>query len=541
MNKKRAIILFITGVLFILSGCKPVVTDIDCESYPYHVDCIVTDDNTDDNSDVVDDTNNDQVDNTDGIDDTVNDQVVDDTNNDQNNDEQDIDPLNYIEIYYMNDFHGAILPNDDQIGLSGISNFLDERKETNPENVLFLAGGDMLQGSALSNYYDGQAVIEIFNEMGLDAFTVGNHEFDWGFDVVQRYFDNDLSNGEAEFPLLGANIFLKGTDIRPDYVEPYTILEKGQFKIGIIGTIGYGLESSIAVSRVEDFEFRNPIDYIEDAAIELRTEHEVDLVLVVAHDSGGALNSQVEALEGDANVDMVFNGHSHSEYDGFINEMAYMQSGSLGETVGYVRVTMMNDQVSIIMDQYDVYESEYFWQEDEDIEAIVDQYATPEWYAAFTDPLLISDSYISQYALSIWIAEIMRQSTGADIGFQNAGGTRVSVSDETPMSLSTLYQIWPFDNIVKTVYLTGAQINTLKTALIYSTDIDTFESDQLYLVATNDYVFDKDYNPFIFGEDPFNTNLNLRDLAYEELLLQSDIYDTFNVDQLILTTKKDYE
>ena len=77
---------------------------------------------------------------------------------------------NYLEIYYLNDFHGALTPDDDQLGISYIANLINTKKAANPENVLFLVGGDMLQGSALSNYYLGESTIELLNLSNLDAF-----------------------------------------------------------------------------------------------------------------------------------------------------------------------------------------------------------------------------------------------------------------------------------------------------------------------------------------------------------------------------------
>jgi 2',3'-cyclic-nucleotide 2'-phosphodiesterase (5'-nucleotidase family) len=134
---------------------------------------------------------------------------------------------------------------------------------------------------------------------------------------------------------------------------------------------------------------------------------------------------------------------------------------------------------------------------------------------------------------------MMRISTGADIGFQNGGGTRTSVRADTEINLSVLYQVWPFDNVVKTVYLTGAQIKTQMNNLIYDTEISSFDDDTLYKVATNDYTFDKTSNPFINGTDPFNTGIILRDLAQSELIKQNLVYDFFYTDNQIITTEED--
>ena len=79
----------------------------------------------------------------------------------------EIEPDDYLDIYYINDLHGAILPNDNKIGMAYIANFLVTKKEENPDNVIILSGGDMLQGSALSNYYDGLSTINMMERVML--------------------------------------------------------------------------------------------------------------------------------------------------------------------------------------------------------------------------------------------------------------------------------------------------------------------------------------------------------------------------------------
>ena len=56
--------------------------------------------------------------------------------------------------------------------------------------------------------------------------VLGNHEFDWGLDVVTGYFDGNTENGEASFPLLGANVFYQGTTNIVEHIDPYTIIER---------------------------------------------------------------------------------------------------------------------------------------------------------------------------------------------------------------------------------------------------------------------------------------------------------------------------
>lgn len=454
----------------------------------------------------------------------------------------DFDPadIEFLDIYYLNDFHGSILEDSpDEIGFANIANFLVTEKTANPNNTIILAGGDMLQGSALSNYYSGLSTIQLMNEMYFDAFTLGNHEFDWGLDVVTNYFDGNEENGEANFPLLGANVYNKDTTTLPEHVDPYVIIERGDIKIGIIGTIGAGLEYSIATSKVAGFEFASPVQIIKDLTYELRTEKDVDIVLVASHDSGNTLNSQIALGEGDYKIDAIFNGHAHSAYAQTNLGIPVIQSGSNGEYVGHVRLEFTDNELSgHSVENIGYYDNDLLRSTNSVVEAHIELFVA-ETDSLFNTEIITTGEYLTQSDLSNWIAKLMRVSTGADIGFQNSGGTRNSIPDGEVVTLSVLYQVWPFDNVVKTVYLSGAAIKAQMNNLIYDTEIANFEDDTLYKVATNDYTFDKTSNPFIGGTDPFNTGIVLRDLAEDEFIKQSLVYDLFYVDNVIITTEQE--
>jgi 2',3'-cyclic-nucleotide 2'-phosphodiesterase (5'-nucleotidase family) len=447
----------------------------------------------------------------------------------------DDDILPYLNIYYLNDTHGAILSASDQIGLSSIANLTTQEEEY----TIVLSGGDMFQGTALSNYYQGKSMIEIMNTMSFDAMALGTHEFDWGLETVTRYFEEDNDEYVADFPLLAANAFYKGTETIPEGIEPYTIIQKGSLNIGVIGAIGSGLESSIATAMIEDYEFKNPFPYIEEYATYLRSEEQVDLVLVVLHESSNSLNSQLAYLEGDAKIDGIFNAHAHQVVNTSINNIPILQSGDNGEMVGYMQYQFNDDyqDYTYTIDNLRKEDQNAFYSTYAPTQALIDTYVA-ETDDLFNEVLMISGANLSHTELSIFIAEVMKNATNSDIGFQNGGGTRNSIDANETIDLSLLYQIWPFDNIVKTVYLNGAQIKNMMDYYIYQTDITNFDDDTLYKVATNDYVFDKPDNPFIYGEDIVNTYLNMRELAYKEIQLQSYIYDFFQPSNEVQITEE---
>jgi 2',3'-cyclic-nucleotide 2'-phosphodiesterase (5'-nucleotidase family) len=445
----------------------------------------------------------------------------------------------YIDIYYLNDFHGALLDDDSQIGIAYIANLINTNKAAKSENVLFLAGGDMLQGSALSNYYEGESTINLLNLSQLDAYTIGNHEFDWGLDTVLEYNDGNIENGEADFPFLGANIFYKGTTDMPEGIDPYTIIEKGGHKVGIIGTMGYGLESSIAESKIADYDFAAPLPIIKEYTEYLRTTEGCDLIIVMSHDSGAGLDSSISQLTGDQQVDIFFNAHSHSDYVKGNSTYVQMQSGHNGEYVGLVHVEF-GDVISMKARNMDTSDDTLLYSKDDAVSAKLEEYIL-ETNELFNDEIIVAGEDLSTSYLSKWVSQVMLQATESDIAFQNYGGTRTDVDEDEAITYGLLYQIFPFDNVVKTAELTGSEIKALmkNDSYGYSTSISNFEDATLYKVAASDYIFDKPENPFIYSDVQSNTYLVMRDLALAEMELQATIYSEFLLSNSVLTKAKD--
>ena len=439
-------------------------------------------------------------------------------------------PLTSLSILYLNDLHGSIEKKDSEIGLAYIANYVEGFRNRNPKGTILLAGGDMFQGSALSNYYQGRSTLEIMNTMGFDAMVLGNHEFDWGLDVVTGYFDGNTENGEASFPLLGANVFYQGTTNIVEHIDPYTIIERDGIKIGIIGTMGYGLEQSIAQSRIDGFVFASPADYIETYATHLRTEEDVDYVFALTHDPGD-LNQAVAGFTGNAKVDIIFNAHSHSRYTTTINNTSIIQSGSNGKYVGTITIDLTTNGITMKNEA----SSADFYKANADVQTLIDTYKA-ETDVLFNTEIIQSGAYASQTHLSNWLTDLMVAKTGADIAFHNYGGTRTYISEDESITLGKLYQIFPFDNIIKTVELDGSAINTfINKGNAYSTTVSEFQTGTKYLVATNDYLFDKTDNPFIYGDNPNYDGTLLRDMVEAELKLQALVYNNFTVDNPLLT------
>ncbi|MBU1093491.1 MAG: DUF5011 domain-containing protein [Firmicutes bacterium] len=450
----------------------------------------------------------------------------------------------YINIYYINDFHGAILEDADalygpQLGFANIGNLILDEKTASPMNTLFIAGGDILQGSVISNYFDGTSTIDVLNQLQLDVFTIGNHEFDWGLDIITSFRDPSSQSLQADFPLLGANIFLEGTTTRPDYIEPYAIVERGNLKIGIIGVMGLDLEYSIATSKITGYYFADPVYWTTYYAELLRTQEDVDVVLAILHDDGESTgyNQTMSSLTGNQRIGAVFNGHSHDDYisDNGVR-MPYIQSGANGEFVGLI--TLEFDEFKNIThataQNLNSSNESKLNEANSDIEALIGTYYS-EVESLYTEVILPSGQYMSTASLTTYMSKLMVIATDSDIAFHNSGGTRAPISNGQNITAAVIFQVFPFENVIKTTHLTGSQINAFISSgygSYYGTRTTNmiFEDDEIYKVATNDYMFDKlEYPyPFQYGTDSEDTGILIRDIMEQIVRDQKEAgYSTF--------------
>ncbi|TVP94703.1 MAG: bifunctional metallophosphatase/5'-nucleotidase [Acholeplasmatales bacterium] len=452
---------------------------------------------------------------------------------------RDVEPItiSHLDIFYLNDLHGQIEPEGARMGLPAIGHFLMTRQALFPEHTLILAGGDMVHGSALANLDYGRPVIELMQLIGFDAMVVGNHEFDWGLPVITQYFGAGGTDPIADFKLLGANIYEHAKGGLPETVEPYAIFTRGQLRIGVIGTIGYGLERSIAPQFVEGFAFLDPAPIVEDLARHLRAAHQVDVILLLTHDSG-FVNPDVYQFPEDARVDVIFNAHSHQVFAYVEHGVAVIQSGDYGRFVGHVRFDLEGTRIrGMHLEQLTRENEPLLRYSQPDVERLLETYKqASDTY--LNTPIIFNPETVERDALSRWMARLMRTVTHADIGLQNSGGTRMPFPGDTYLSMRHLYDVFPFDNTIKTVWLSGHDITQFLSRTNwrnYDTDIAYFEADKLYKVATNSFVFDQPHNPFLSGIDPEDTLMQQRDLVYTELSHQHTLYGYFSVTHTLLS------
>ena len=252
---------------------------------------------------------------------TGNDPVCDHVDSDDNGgcDTCNQSVLVNLDFYAINDLHGKFRDTASQPGVDELSTYL-RRAYFAEENVIILSSGDMWQGSSESNLTQGLIMTEWMNELEFVSMTLGNHEYDWGEEMI-------LQNHEiAEFPFLGINIYDRETDSRVEYCEPSVIVEKSGIQIGIIGAMG-DCYSSIAADHTKGIYFvtgQELTKLVKAESVRLR-EAGADVIIYSIHDGYGGTNYGDTASEGmlesyydvelsDGYVDLVFEAHTHKFY-----------------------------------------------------------------------------------------------------------------------------------------------------------------------------------------------------------------------------------
>jgi 5'-nucleotidase len=189
----------------------------------------------------------------------------------------------------------------DQGNAGGLARVLTLQKSIRQENpnTLFLMAGDTISPSVESITYKGAQMIEAWNVAGLDYATFGNHEFDFGPDVLKERMK------ESKFGWIAANVIEKSTGKVFAGAEPFVIREFGGVKIGIFGLV---LPDTKNTSRPgNDVEFLNPCETAKTMVSEIHNRG-AKVVVALTHLSM-AEDKEVARCSG---VNLIIGGHEHT-------------------------------------------------------------------------------------------------------------------------------------------------------------------------------------------------------------------------------------
>lgn len=386
-----------------------------------------------------------------------------------------------LTILGTTDVHGNIYnwsyengEETDDSGLAKIYSVVEDVRAENP-NTLLIDNGDTVQGTILTDdIYNADLsltnpVIDVMNFMAYDSMTLGNHEFNFGLDLVDKIMD------EAEFPILAANVKYTADD---SYLaQPYTIVEVDGINVGIIGFTNPNIPKWDG-PKVTNLEF---VDFLTAAEVPMKELNEkADVIIATAHapftggyeEAGGYINDDAQAiLDAYPEIKALMVGHSHSLVEETYNGAVI---GGVNDTGS--QVARFDLDISFDGDDYTVDSStiELISVEDYAASEELKNYASEyhETTLDFLDEIIgqasgdfvpapevegIPEAQLQDTAVIDLINNVQLEATGADV----AGAAlfqKHSNLEAGDLSYADIFDIYKYPNTLVGVEVTGAQL-----------------------------------------------------------------------------------
>lgn len=384
-----------------------------------------------------------------------------------------------VTIFHTNDMHGYLegqkIKGGDGVefefgGIGNVFGTIVRLKQEIAGATLLFDTGDLWVGTFASNRDQGKTIIAAMNAMHYDAWTLGNHDFDQGVEIVKARV------AEAKFPVLLANIVEASSGQVPAWAKPYIIKEIGGVRFGIVG-VSYTRTPGISskVKELQAFKFVDELEALKQILPEVKAKS--DLIIVLSH-AGYDTDQRIAAALPEINV--IVGGHTHTELRNpkVIGETIIVQAGGRAQNVGRLDLTIDRATKKIT----DFSKSNVLFA------AVSNKAQTPPEIAALFNKLIAEGRTATQKVIGETAIDLVRaytadgRSTGeypsgnlvvdamlwanqagdtpADLAIHNNAGIRADIP-QGPITYGQLFQMLPFDNVLVAMDLKGEHIKAV--------------------------------------------------------------------------------
>jgi 5'-nucleotidase/UDP-sugar diphosphatase len=375
-----------------------------------------------------------------------------------------------ITVLFFNDLHGNLEPftvkqgetSAEVGGIARIATLIKEIREENEKagaKTLVLVAGDILQGTPMSTVFMGKPDVLTLNEIGVDAMTVGNHEFDFGLDNLLEL------EKLAEFPFLSSNIVWKDGG-KLAFKPTATFDVSDGVTLTVIGATTRELLTTTKSSNVEKINVLNSAETVQEYYTPAVSKGPV---ILLSH-SRFATDSLVAATI--PGLTAVIGGHDQILFNPYrrVGEVPVFQAFEKGKYLGRIdmEISPATRRASIVVWKYIPVTADIA--PDPDVEELVGSYAS-QMDSKFKEVIGENTEFLygerdriryEETNLGDWVTDIMREFTGAEAALINAGSLRASI-DRGPITVESVFKTMPYANEVLVVDLTGKDLFTTLT------------------------------------------------------------------------------
>lgn len=369
------------------------------------------------------------------------------------------DNIKELSILHWNDFHARNVAyqiskkKDGQTTtyfVGGTGSVLGYLNKFRDEKSLVLNGGDDYQGSPISSITKGLSQIELLKMYNLDAFVVGNHEFDYGSEELEAGLQ------QLNCDVLSANLYLPNENLM--FGMSYTIKEKNGIKIGIIGVSPEELKSLTLPKNVATIVVLNT-DSVITANIKVLKNEKCNLIVLLSHN--GVDRDSVYATKFH-DLDVIVGGHSHTPIykPKVVDGVIIVQAGSYGKFLGKLDLKVDIEKDTVVS---------YFGKLNETVldSAIFDKTAGDKVDAIIASIEPEMKKVIGKLEVNWkknncgqWNADALRTMFKTDVAFMNAGSIRKDML-KGDITVGDIWEINPFGNNIMTFSVKGSTLKRM--------------------------------------------------------------------------------
>ncbi|ORZ35683.1 Metallo-dependent phosphatase-like protein [Catenaria anguillulae PL171] len=383
-------------------------------------------------------------------------------------------------------------------GIARIKTLVDSIREKDP-NVYMVDAGDEFQGTLFYNYYKGNVTAEYMNAIGLDAFAVGNHEFDDG----PAHLGNFIK--KLNMPAISSNIDTSAEPGLNGLIAPYTVFTKYVLRFGTrIGCIGFITRTTPDISAAGRLaKFSDPAGANGPVQRAVDKLHSLGIKRIIAVSHNGLEDDRVVAAS-TKGISVIVGGHSHSlmhknsSLAGVRATYPLPVKNAAGEDTYIVQAKAWGEWVGRLQISWDA-ESKLTALNGDPIQLTMDipqHNATQEIVKKWREPFdAIAKTVIGSTpnamsrgscngigcAIGWFVADTLRQSYKSPannpvIGMTNVGGLRSDIA-AGDITVGTILTVLPFPNTATTVPMTGAQVVAMLENIALTQNSDGLRAD----------------------------------------------------------------
>ena len=377
-------------------------------------------------------------------------------------------PEKSIVILYENDVHCSL------DGYTMMRGLRDAIVRADTSYVAMVSAGDFLQGDLAGALSTGQYIVDIMKNMGYDAVTLGNHEFDYGVPRMQQLLPQIGTN------IVCANLFEMGATT-PMY-QPYVIKQYGNKRIAFVGATTPGAMTDEAYAfydtdgtQLYDLRTDDCISLVQQAADKARQEG-ADYVVVLSHLGETEPNTGVDShklVESTRGIDVVLDGHTHSVIpcDPVANLDKVLvpttQTGTKFNNVGKLWISPEGKFVTTLVAKEDnPYSNDAITATTDSIKQLMNNVTSEKLATADFDlPAMEGSTWLvrsQETAIGNLTSDAFRVAFDCQTGLVNGGALRSGIN-KGDISFGDVIAVQPNDNNVCILQVTGEELMTMLT------------------------------------------------------------------------------